>query len=297
MTEPLTTIEHDIAGLDGFMLNTEKLMASELWALATGDEFKAAMGLWCRAWKQVPAGSLPNDERVLAAFSGAGAKWPKVRDVALRGFILCSDGRLYHKVLCDDVQRAYASKKERHARTKAATEARNAKRDEQRNEQRDVNVTESHRRDLEGKGREEESKEGKDPLTPKPDFDEALKAWNLLASEKNLSKVQRLTEPRKRSLAARLAECGGLEGWQSAIAKVRGSPFLTGDNDRNWRADFDFLLQQKSFTKLMEGGYDGQARTSQKPNSIHHSIDVVSGAIQAQLDAALEAERGERSRQ
>lgn len=157
MTEPLTTIEHDIAGLDGFMLNTEKLMASELWALATGDEFKAAMGLWCRAWKQVPAGSLPNDERVLAAFSGAGRAWHKVRDVALRNFILCSDGRLYHTTLCEDVHRAHAAKKERQNRTKHATEARNAKRNGQRNEERYVdetdNVTTSHRQ--EGKGSEE----------------------------------------------------------------------------------------------------------------------------------------------
>lgn len=138
------------------MLNTERLMASELWALATGDEFKAAMGLWCRAWKQVPAGSLPNDERVLAAFSGAGKGWVKVRDVALRGFVECSDGRIYHKTLCDDVRRAAAAKRERQERTKAATEARKA----QRSGQRDVNVTTSHRRD--GKVIEE----GSTPLSP-----------------------------------------------------------------------------------------------------------------------------------
>jgi len=291
MTEPLTTVEHDISGLDGFMLNTEKLMASELWALATGDEFKAAMGLWCRAWKQVPAGSLPNDERVLAAFSGAGSKWPEVREIAMRNFILCSDGRFYHKTLCEDVIRAFESKRKRHERTKAATEARNEQRNEQRNDDRDVNVTESHRRELEGNKKEEGKEEGS------PSLADAVNSWNLMASSKKLPQIQILTERRKRSLTARLAECGGLEGWQVALAKVRDSPFLTGDNDRNWRADFDFLLQQKSFTKLMEGGYDGQARATSKPNSIQHSVEVVSGAIQAQLDAALEAERGERSRQ
>src|SRR5262245_26330048 len=92
--EPFTTPDIDVRDLDGFMLNAERLMASELFALATGDEFKAAVALWCRAWKQVPAASLPNDDRILAAFSGAGSKWRKVRDMALRGFILCSDGRL-----------------------------------------------------------------------------------------------------------------------------------------------------------------------------------------------------------
>jgi hypothetical protein len=99
---PLTTADIDLDGMPGFMLDTEQLRQSELWALSTGEEFKAAVGLWCRAWVQKPAGSLPNDDRLLAAWSGAGRRWPKVRDMALRGFVLCSDGRLYHRVLCQD---------------------------------------------------------------------------------------------------------------------------------------------------------------------------------------------------
>ena len=144
--EPLLPADTDIRDLDGFMLNTERLMASELWAISTGDEFKAAVGLWCRAWKQTPPGSLPNDERVLASFSGAGSNWKKVRVMALRGFIECSDGRLYHVVLCADVIRAAQKKIERREKTRAATEARQRQRDEERqrllndkrNDQRDV---------------------------------------------------------------------------------------------------------------------------------------------------------------
>jgi uncharacterized protein YdaU (DUF1376 family) len=109
--EPLTTPDIDVRDLDSFMLNTERLMASELYALSTGDEFKAAVALWCRAWKQIPPASLPNDERILAAFSGAADNWPTVRDMALRGFILCSDGRLYHRVLSDDARSASEKKK------------------------------------------------------------------------------------------------------------------------------------------------------------------------------------------
>ena len=60
------------------------------------------------------------------------------------------------------------------------------------------------------------------------------------------------------ALRARRKDAGGLPGWLQAIARARGSPFLTGDNDRGWRADLDFLLQAKSFNKLMEGGYDGR---------------------------------------
>lgn len=138
MTEiaPLVTPETDVRDLDGFMLNVERMLASELWALSTGEEFKAAFALWMRAWKQFPAGSLPNDERVLAAFSGAGKRWASVREMALRGFVKCSDGRLYHRVLCEDVRRAFLKKGERRERTKAATLARQRRRDEERDEQR-----------------------------------------------------------------------------------------------------------------------------------------------------------------
>jgi len=94
------------------------------------------------------------------------------------------------------------------------------------------------------------------PLTPSgPNAEErAVELWNLLADRHDLAKVQRLTDKRLRALKARLAECGGIEGWKAALARVAESPFLLG-MEKDWRADFDFLLQQSSFTKLMEGGY------------------------------------------
>lgn len=123
--EPYTTADVDLRGMDGFLLNVERLLASELWAISTGEEFKAALGLWCRAWKQIPAASLPNDERVLASFAGVTrARWKVVRDVAMRGFDLCSDGRFYHRVLAQDALRAWTRIQEIHHRTKAATAAR-----------------------------------------------------------------------------------------------------------------------------------------------------------------------------
>lgn len=192
LPDPLVSSGTDITGLDGFMLDTERLMASELWALANGEEFKAALGLWCRAWKQDPPGSLPNDPRVLAAFSGAGPRWQKVRAMALRGFVLCSDGRLYHQVLCADVKRAALKKAQRRERTLAASAARwrerHGKESDIRNGLRDGaptdvtraqyvtsvtdsvtdSVTMSHRRD-----RDRDREEREDPGTNVPAADAA----------------------------------------------------------------------------------------------------------------------------
>ena len=92
-----------------------------------------------------------------------------------------------------------------------------------------------------------------------------------MAEKAGLSKVQRLTTPRYRSLAARIAEIGGIENWPMVLGKVSGNAFLTGSNKTGWRADFDFVLQQKSFTKLMEGGYDGSNRPAQ--SDIQRALD------------------------
>ena len=123
LPEPLVPMEVDLRDMDGFMLNAERLLASELWALSTGEEMKAALGLWCRAWKQIPGASLPNNDRILASFAGTTLqRWRRIKDMAMRGFILCSDGRYYHRVLAEDALRAWGRKqvfKERSARGNA----------------------------------------------------------------------------------------------------------------------------------------------------------------------------------
>lgn len=110
LPEPLVPAGTDVSNLDGFMLNVERLLASELLAIGTPEQCWAAFMLWCRAWKQVPGGSLPNNDRILASFSGAGKRWKQVKEIALHGFVLCSDGRFYHRFLCREVLRAAKAK-------------------------------------------------------------------------------------------------------------------------------------------------------------------------------------------
>lgn len=116
-------------------------------------------------------------------------------------------------------------------------------------------------------------------------LDIAFKAYNDMASSSTppLPTAQSFNKTRRASLAKRLAECGGLPGWEVAIAKVAASGFCHGDNDRGWVADLDFMLQQKSFTRLMEGKYDdrrpnGQAASS-KPGSMADGFAKVRAVI------------------
>lgn len=142
----------DVRSLPYMPLFVGRLLASDTWLLASGDEAKAAVTLWARSWQQVPAGTLPNDERILAALSGAGARWRKVRDVALRGFVLGADGRLHHQMIEEVADETLARFAGYQTRTAAATAARKAKR-EQRNVQR--NVQRDERRDDLPREREE----------------------------------------------------------------------------------------------------------------------------------------------
>lgn len=93
--------------------------------------------------------------------------------------------------------------------------------------------------------------------SPPVPIDLAFENWNIAAQELGLPLAKSLTPERRRKLAARLRECGGLDGWIEALEKLENSPFCLGKNDRGWRADLDFMLQPKSFNRLREGAYCG----------------------------------------
>lgn len=122
LPEPFVPADCDCRTLDSMPFNVERLMASELVAVGSHVEVMAAIFLWCRAWKQMPAASLPDDDAVLAAFARLPiAKFRKMRERVLHGFVKCSDGRLYHRFLAEVAieasqrRAAFVGKREREA--------------------------------------------------------------------------------------------------------------------------------------------------------------------------------------
>jgi hypothetical protein len=99
----------------------------------------------------------------------------------------------------------------------------------------------------------EKSEKGDDPLKP----EHVLEAWNDLAGRLGLSKA-RMTDDRRKRLRAAIRRYS-LEDFGMALGAIERSQFCLGENPRGWRADFDFLLQPKSFIRLIEGSYDGQS--------------------------------------
>lgn len=144
MSAPLTQMDCDLRGMAFMPLDVIRLMDSDLFALSSGEEFKAAMALWCKSWLQIPAASLPDDDRVLAHLSGAGARWKKVKGIALRGFVKCDDGRLYHAVVAEKAREAWDRREEWQEKQNNKTDRQKRWRDKVRDlsqQLRDVGVT------------------------------------------------------------------------------------------------------------------------------------------------------------
>lgn len=101
------------------------------------------------------------------------------------------------------------------------------------------------------------------------EISQAVSDYNTAASVAGWPQVKIVSKSRRSSLQNRLRECGGIEGWRDALRRARASPHLCGDNDRGWTADFDFLVTQSKFAKLMEGSYDARQPTTTAHRSRH----------------------------
>jgi hypothetical protein len=100
-----------------------------------------------------------------------------------------------------------------------------------------------------------------DKAAPEPDdftFDDFIETWNEVAREHSLGAIKRKTEPRRRAFNARKREYPDINDWKAAFRCLQSNKWMHGDNKTGWRADPDFFLQAKSFTKLVENQY-GQA--------------------------------------
>jgi Protein of unknown function (DUF1376) len=122
---PLVPGNVDLRDFPFMPLDVRRLRDCDLTACTTGDEFKAAVLLWCASWHQQPAASLPDDDRILARLVGHPIdEWKAMRDPALHGWLKCSDGRLYHPVVAEKANEAWAEKQRYRDRTAAARAAK-----------------------------------------------------------------------------------------------------------------------------------------------------------------------------
>jgi hypothetical protein len=124
--DPLTPAECNLQDFAFMPLDVARLRDSDLAANETPEACWAAVLLWAASWHQVPAASIPNDDRWIAKQAGYAQRgkiareWADVRPGALRGWVECSDGRLYHPVVAEKAREAWQAKVEQRWRSECA---------------------------------------------------------------------------------------------------------------------------------------------------------------------------------
>lgn len=66
----------------------------------------------------------------------------------------------------------------------------------------------------------------------------------------------KLSERRKKIIAARINQGFSIDDFERLFNFAESSSFLKGSNDRNWTADFDWLIKDDNMTKTLEGKYN-----------------------------------------
>lgn len=89
----------------------------------------------------------------------------------------------------------------------------------------------------------------------------------------------KLSEAREKALHARLKKYT-VEDFKAVFEKAQQSDFLKGANNKNWSANFDWLISDKNMAKVLDGNYANKTSVPQKSSNIF-------------LDIAREEQEGE----
>lgn len=131
-TPPLTDVDCDLRDFQFMPLDVVRLAQSDLIATEDPAAIVANLLLWCASWHSVPAASLTDDDRSLARLAGYGrgvSEFQAIKAGALRGWIKCSDGRLYHPVVAEKAREAFKGKLAQRHRTFLAAVRKHNERD------------------------------------------------------------------------------------------------------------------------------------------------------------------------
>lgn len=83
-------------------------------------------------------------------------------------------------------------------------------------------------------------------------------------------RLRALSAARKKAIRARINSGYGVEDFRMLFTRAEGSSFLKGKNGRNWSATFDWMIQDGSMAKILDGNYDD--KENEGPNGTDTGI-------------------------
>jgi hypothetical protein len=87
--------------------------------------------------------------------------------------------------------------------------------------------------------------------------------WNEIAKNR-LASVKKLTTSRRKHATARLKEIPDSSDWKKIIAFIVADAFHNGNNERGWKADFDYLLRPDKALRILERLQTRRAKQDEK---------------------------------
>ena len=80
---------------------------------------------------------------------------------------------------------------------------------------------------------------------------------------KSFPRLTVLSDNRKKTIKARLNKYS-VEEVKKMFEKAEASDFLKGSNNRDWQANFDWLMKDSNFAKVLDGNYDNKKEPEPK---------------------------------
>jgi hypothetical protein len=81
-------------------------------------------------------------------------------------------------------------------------------------------------------------------------------------------KLSVLSDRRIKSIQARLNKYS-VDDFKTLFEKAEASDFLKGANNRDWRANFDWLIKDSNMAKVLDGNYDNNKGAKKKSDDSH----------------------------
>ena len=85
-------------------------------------------------------------------------------------------------------------------------------------------------------------------------------------------KVTKLSDSRKRAIRARLRQYS-MDDLKRAFEIAEQSNFLKGENNKNWSANFDWLMKDNNLAKVLDGNYANRGQKIEIDNKLRNFIE------------------------
>ena len=91
----------------------------------------------------------------------------------------------------------------------------------------------------------------------KIDYNSIVSSYNTIC--KSFPKVKSLSDARKKAIRESV-KTYSIEDFKRSFEMAESSSFLKGENDRNWNANFDWLVKKSNMEKVLEGNYEDRSQ-------------------------------------